>query len=358
MGLREFVSNALDRTFRETGKFDDVLIDVVDKPRAINGGKHTAVYVPLTPDVQRFYSELTKRFLHFREPHLLDKKMLPKNGRNLSDKSSTMVYKKGVFVREFSQDDLPSVYDYNLGDELTLDENRHVDDYAIKGAVSRAVVNAMAEELVPLMKAIVNGEKVFEANLDSYRLKDTYADESVKKSQAEQWGRAWKAVAGDDGVAVSDKPNLGEYVQKKGFKPRTVKSESWFAALEAHGILTDSKVLTEAEKKGTTIGEPTEDMLKAVDQVWNLLAAFDMLNGKSKPPVMAFTEIMDGESQRNGYYSRLDGKVYLHTDLGIGQNPKLLKVALEEVVHHVTGAGDMSRDLQDYLFRLITKMGL
>ena len=47
-----------------------------------------------------------------------------------------------------------------------------------------------------------------------------------------------------------------------------------------------------------------------------------------------------------------------HTDLGVGQSHMLLQVALEEVVHHVTGAGDMSRDLQDFLFRLVVKMGL
>ena len=159
------------------------------------------------------------------------------------------------------------MYDYNLGDELTLDENRHVDDYVVRGAVAKAVVNATSEELVPVIRAVLDGQEVFEANLDSYRLKDQWASEKEKQSQAKEWQAAWTAAAGENAVVVANKPNLGEYVSKKGFRPRTVKSDAWFGALESHGVLSDAKVLTEAEKKGSKVSEATPDMLKAVDQV-------------------------------------------------------------------------------------------
>lgn len=356
MAMREFVSNGLDRTVRETGGFRGIEIEVVDKPRAKSG--HTAVFIPLTPDVQKFYSELHKRFLHFSEPHNLTKKLLPKSNRNLSGKKTTMVYKNGVFVREFSQDDIPSVFDYNLGNELQLDESRHVDDYSIKAAVTNAVVNAKSSELVPILRAVVAGEKVFEANLDSYRLRDTYASGDVRKRQEKEWQEAWAVAAGPNSVATSNKPNIASFVQKKGFHSQVVQSDAWFSALESHGVLTDTKVLTDVEEKGSEVSEATPDMVAAVDKVWDLLVKHDMCNGRDKPPVMAFTEIMDGEAQRLGYYSFTDKKVYLHTDLGLGQSHMLLQTTLEEVVHHVTGSGDMSRDLQDWLFRIVTKMGL
>jgi hypothetical protein len=358
MALREFVSNALDRTFRETGKFDEVVVDVVDKPRAIRGGKHTAVFIPLTPDVQKFYRELPKRFLHFQEADKLGQKVLLKAGRNLTEgRETTMVYKKGVFVREFAQDELPSLYDYNL-DDLRLDESRNVDDYAIKSAVSRVMADATVETLIPVFKSLLAGDKTFEAGLDSYYLKDQWASEEVKKNRKEQWSKAWDAVVGSEGVAVSDKPNLANMVSKKGYKPAVIKSEAWFSALEANGIQTDTKVLTDAEKKGKTTGPATPDMEEAVNRVWNVLESFSMLNGRSKPPVFSFTEIMEGESYRLGYYSPSEKAVYLHTELSGGQSHMILQTALEEVVHHVTGAGDMSRDLQDYLFRLVVKMAL
>ncbi len=356
MALREFVSNALDRSHRQLGNFSGARIEIVDKPRAKSD--HTCVFVPLTLEVQKFYNELHKRFLHFREEPNLGKKLLPKANRNISPKNSTMVYKKGVFVREYSENELPSIFDYNLGEELTMDESRHCDDYSIKAAVGKAVANAKCGELAPILKAIVAGEKVFETTLDSYRLKDTYATETVRKSQEKEWQAAWEAVAGPNGVATTKSPHIGEYVKKKGFSPQVIESEGWYAALESHGIRTDAKVLTDVEKKGSTVSPATLDMIAAVNKIWNLLTVYEATNGKQKPEVMAFTEVMDGESQRLGYYSFSDKKVYLHTDLGVGQSPMLLQTALEEVVHHVTGSGDMSRDLQDFLFRLLAKMGL
>ena len=84
-------------------------------------------------------------------------------------------------------------------------------------------------------------------------------------------------------------------------------------------------------------------------------------NGKDKPPVKCFTSILDAGVMLNGYYR--DGVVYINADLapagssGIGQlSNRLLKVALEEIAHYVTGATDNSRDFQDYLLDLAVKI--
>jgi hypothetical protein len=62
-----------------------------------------------------------------------------------------------------------------------------------------------------------------------------------------------------------------------------------------------------------------------------------------------------------GYY--LDDVVYINADLapaGVADVDKLsnrlLKVALEEVAHYVTGATDNSRDFQDFLLNLSVKL--
>lgn len=63
----------------------------------------------------------------------------------------------------------------------------------------------------------------------------------------------------------------------------------------------------------------------------------------------------------NGYYR--DGVVFINSDLApegvadVGQlSNRLLKVALEELAHFVTGATDNSRDFQDYLLELAVKV--
>jgi hypothetical protein len=74
MALREFISNAIDRTVREeNGEFIPALQDgrlavtpvSEEKVKAKDG--YTRVYVELSPTVQRYIDELPKRFLHFSD---------------------------------------------------------------------------------------------------------------------------------------------------------------------------------------------------------------------------------------------------------------------------------------------------
>ena len=86
----------------------------------------TRVYVEVNDDVQRFYGELPRRFLHFSSrPELVKESLLPKADRNLNGKRTAMIYKEGVLVREIEEAEEASVYDYNFHDgELKLDESR------------------------------------------------------------------------------------------------------------------------------------------------------------------------------------------------------------------------------------------
>ena len=108
MALREFVANAIDRTIREKGDFlpsllnDDLKVGIVDESQVRAKDGYTRVFVQVNADVQRFYGELPRRFLHFSDqPAQVKESLLPK-GRNLSRKTA-MVYKSGVFVREIEE---------------------------------------------------------------------------------------------------------------------------------------------------------------------------------------------------------------------------------------------------------------
>jgi len=65
----------------------------------------------------------------------------------------------------------------------------------------------------------------------------------------------------------------------------------------------------------------------------------------------------------NGYYR--DGTVFINSDLAGGSSAfagpqalpdRLVKVALEEAAHYVTGATDNSRDFQNFLLDLSVKL--
>ena len=88
--------------------------------------------------------------------------------------------------------------------------------------------------------------------------------------------------------------------------------------------------------------------------MWSVVESCELTNDKDQPRVKCFTSILDSGMMLNGYYR--DGVVSINADLApvgatdVGQlSNRLLKVAMEEVAHFVTGATDNSRDFQDYL---------
>ncbi len=344
MAFREFVANAIDGAIISGGTHKDIEIEVVDKPRAKAG--YTAVFLPLVPEVQECWDVAGTLFLHLSNSHLLNKKLLPK----LRDKG-TLIYKNGVLVCKVDED---SVFDYNLGSELTLDESRNAQYWDVRWACAKAISNADAGDLVKVLNAQIEGKKVFESNLDSSALFNEYDSEDKKAERKGRFQAAFKVAAGDNSVLCSGKNPINEFVKGKGFKPVVIEG-NWFQALEKNGVATQNEVLSGLERDGFNVCDPTPDMVVATEMVWDFLAEMNLLNGREKPVVKGFVSIMSGEGQVLGRYK--DKTVYYHTDIGV-MSPMLLKAALEEVAHHTTGATDMSRDLQDYLFRLIVQRWL
>jgi hypothetical protein len=148
MAFRELVSNAIDRTIRETGNFDGVEIALVSDVSAKRG--HTGWFIPADERVVKFYWELKKRFLHFAGKDELKATILPKTDRNPSGGQTAVIYKKGVYVREWTESKVPSQYDYNFGDDLDLDESRTVDNYRLREAVARKLAVADAGVATPV----------------------------------------------------------------------------------------------------------------------------------------------------------------------------------------------------------------
>lgn len=345
MAPREYVANAIDAVLKQGLGLDAVEIGLTDGIRAKKGW--TQVYIPANEDIVRFYKELNLRFLHFGRKDLLEQKMLPKLVPG--EENKTRIYKKGVLVKTLEE---PSVFDYNLGDELRLDESRNAGHWDVRYAVAKALAHATAGDLAKIIKAVATADNraaLVESSLDASYLEDKYSDENREERKTE-WQDAFKRVAGEDGVASTGLTGVASHIRGKG-KEAFVLPSNWVKVLGEMDAPTEDRILSASEKAGEVLSEPTADMVKAVDDVWDLLKLYDMTNDKEKPPVKAFMSIMDAGTQRRGEYR--DGTVLLHVDMG-SMSPLLRKVALEEVAHHVTGAGDMSRDLQDFMFRLVS----
>jgi len=400
LALREFVSNAIDRAVEEgeyafsekwakkhgnfitdedTGKkrldqdsidrgraalreyaktahdYDDVKFEACDTMRARDG--FTRVYIPMTDAVRKFYIDRGKWFLHFSEPHLLNQAILPKSNRNLGDSRMAVIYRRGVRVRECASYCEQSLFDYNL-ENLELDESRKVDDHSAMHAAARALRSADRKHLETYFRSFLTDKKYWEHNFSSYSLgPDPYRQSKEQvATQAQNWQEAFCSVGSDCGVlAVA---GTGEMAARKGFKVIEAP-ESLVSAAEQHGVRTPSKVLSIDDRDGREICAATQDAILSVDYWWQILSTLGMTNGKAKPTVKSFTQIMNAGSQTLGFYR--DDIVYLNIDIaspdsrtasGNMLSRQLLATALEELIHHTTGAVDGARDLQDAAFTL------
>ena len=361
LALREFVSNSIDRSIRQNGDWSGVKIEVVSDAQVRAKAGFTRVFVPLTAEVLEFYNNLGKWFLHFSEPESLDKAILPKNNRNLGERRAAVIYRRGVRVREFEASDTESLFDYNLND-LTLDEARIASDWNVKYGAAKALANADKQTLGILFDRLLNSDKpAWEFSFDSFSMQPSYGDSAeVVAKRRKNWSEAFTQVAGDEGVLTA-KGTVNQ-LERKGYIP-VVASENLVSAAGMYGVQTSASVLSADELSGRDISDPTPDAQASVDFVWSLLERIGLTNGKEKPTTKVFTSILDGGVQLNGYYR--SGTVYLHEDLGgtasivtgtEALSDRLVKVALEEVVHHITQATDNSRDFQNFLLDVAVKL--
>lgn len=131
LALREFVSNAIDRSIRERGDWSGVKIEIVEEAQVRAKRDHTRVFVPSMPTCFSSTTTSTSGSRTSANRNPLSKAILPKRNRNLGDRKAAVIYRRGVRVREFESSDTESLFDYNLND-LTIDDARKASDWDVR----------------------------------------------------------------------------------------------------------------------------------------------------------------------------------------------------------------------------------
>lgn len=361
MGLREFVCNAIDRTIREEGDFREALkagrlvVKTVEDQQVRAKDGYTRVFIPLIPDVQRFYGELPVRFLHFSSPELIAQTVLKKNGRKLDDSVGPMIYREGVLVKQLDTNGVPALFDYNFNRSLEVDESRNVSDYAVRAYAARAVRDSEPDILRIVFRSLIETENFWEAHFDRSDLCPTWAEDERLEKWRTNWNEGWRQAAGE-GIMVGSLAHEHELVAKKGFQPVQVKSTNWVSAADAMRLPSSSlQVISKWEKEGRELLPATPDAAKALDRVWELLRKHRYTFDKEPPKIGCFRDKMNAGQSLLGFQH--GDTIYIEeSQTNGGQNKMLLQTVLEEVVHYVTGSTDMSRDMQEFLIRLIIEM--
>jgi len=321
MGIREFISNAIDAV--GTSK---VKIELVDE--AIPQPYYTTVYIPATPEVVSYYRGLSTNFLHFdgKQNQALIKK---------DSLSKCRIYRKGVFVRELRQD---SFYDYNFGNEVEIDESRNMDEWNCKyHALQYLTKRASAEEILDMLFSPQAKDNVLEIGGTVY---DLLCLGELKKEFVNRFGD--KAV-----IASPLMREMADFATSKGYTVKYLLNETWYNVISKAlpNVLNFSNEIS----NGLQILEPTENAVKVRDKIWKMLETIEMTKGKKIPPVKCFRSIMTGKTQVMGFYK--DGVVYMNVENDGGR-----QTMLEELSHYVTQANDMTREFQDYAFNVSSRL--
>jgi hypothetical protein len=357
LALREFVSNSLDSAM-ETGKADyykDVKVEIVEESQVRAKAGCTRVFIPMNDDVFKFYNNIGKWFLHFSEPENLGKALLPKSNRNLDTaNNNAVIYRRGVRVREFEASKDPSLFDYNVTN-LDMDESRKVNDWYVAYEAAKAL-GVSKEGIAAYVQSLMGTKKYWEHSFDRYGFDSVINYGSVETKK--HWTDAFESVAGTNAVIAT--AGGGEVAKRKGYK--VVEAPEVFVEVaKKAGINTPDKVLSNDERDGIEVMDstPTADMV--ADYVWDMAVKFSLTNLKAKPKVKTFNRVWDQGGQTLGYYR--DGTIFLNREL-LGSHclsvkdlpDRVIAVAMEETVHHITGAVDFSRDFQDCLLNFVVKM--
>lgn len=337
MGLREFISNALDRAQRENDP-TNVMIRVVEDNQVRAKSGYTRVFIPFTQEVENYYNQITKRFLRFsKTPKGV---ILSKADRSFSEPELGMIYLEGIFVAQMKS---KTLFDYNFNsNQLEIDECRNSDEYSVRRAMARAIgESGSTNDLITLFQSFDQDKEYVEHTLDYYWL----------GRDNPKWDEAWRLAHGD---AVACSIVFKEILQNKGYKVIVVP-DNWLKAMANHKVKQHYlNYLSDLEQDGKDTVDTPEAVLNRCRELWNYLESFNMTNGKSEPEVVSFVNVMNGSSKTLGKWYPGESRIWISQEVH-GQSKILDAVILEEMAHYITGSSDNSRDFQNYFIQLVVE---
>ena len=345
--MREFISNAIDACYLQGLSHSDVNIEIVSDSQIRAKSGTVRVFLPLTTEIQQFYSNIGSWFLHYSNPELLGSVVFPRRKKNmLPENQSAMIYRRGVLVCEVKSD-MTSLFDYNFND-ISMNESRSVDSWSASAECAYSIGKTTdANVIAKVIASFVSDSKYWEHNLPPSCL----AHYAVYHNRfSESWSVVWKSIYGENAIVANDVTAI--LCNNKGYKPCNVP-ENFLKLIKAVGIMTDADVLTMNEMDGKKVTDPSPDFIKGTHIVWEKLKSLGLTQDRPMPEIKGFDMNQTDNSIVFGFWEK--DIVAYNNMMDKGLNEMLLHTIIEELTHHITKANDGSRDFQNYLIKVIAQ---
>jgi hypothetical protein len=350
LALREFVSNAIDACYEQDLSHNDVKIELVEDGQVRAKAGFTRVFIPATMDVQQFYKDLGKWFLHFSEPELLTESVFLKKSRNRKESRNAVIYRRGVLIREFGNGDESSLFDYNIED-LQLNESRQSSDWDCRYHASKALINGKLEVVTVFLKSLIEGNSKWESNFDGNYLVSNWDNKEVVEKRSKVWGECFNNLLGDKGCFTS--LSLVNTVSGKGYIP-VIVSEGYHKFFNNLKLRTDNQVLNDHDLNHRVLLPATKAVVSCVDDIWSKIDLVGLNHGESKPGVYCFRQQTQAAATTLGFWKGTD--IFINADIAEAVTDQLRDTVVEELCHHITKATDGSRDFANWLIRFAVEM--
>lgn len=333
MIFREVVCNALD----ESGT-DDLFHDVCyHEPEGKAGA--TRFYIPATEAIVKAYGTIEDKLLPLGKFEIEEN--LTGTGRAIKNRKDKklQVFHRGVWIQAHERE---SLFDYEI-DDIKLNESRSADWYDVNSRVARLVAHYAQTQAQELLHAVLRDKRD-----DLYELDVLQSASYYVELDHQSWTNAFHALFGEKAVLTDDSQFLYEKLRAVGKDPVVVTHSGLTALLRAAGVPTVDKVLTSQERKWESISDAGPKTQRIFDQVWDTLVTNELTYGAEKPALRLFTDKAGKISVTFGSY--VEGKVYINAAC-IGSKHER-RACLEEIAHHVSEAGDESREFQTFLLEV------
>ncbi len=344
--MREFVSNAIDACYLQGLSHSDVSVEIVSDSQIRAKAGTVRVFLPLTTEIQNFYSNIGSWFIHFSNPELLSSKVFPRRNRNLVEKNKcAMIYRRGVLVCEVKHE-YESLFDYNV-DDIRMNESRSVDSWTASSEAAYTISLRSDEKVIAkVIGSFTTSSPFWEHTLPSSSL----ALFSIPENKKDVWKQIWKTMLGENSVVANSITSI--MCKNKGYDP-VIIPENFVKLVQSIGIQTDTDVLSTNEMDGKVVTDPTPDFVNGTQFVWDRLQELGLTQNRPMPNIKGFDMNQTDNTIVFGYWEK--DTVAYNNMMGKGLNEMLLHTIIEELTHHITKANDGSRDFQNYLIKVIAQ---
>lgn len=314
MAIREFYCNAVDEGL--------LFFDTVSEIQGPSEGE-TSVYVEVTPVIQNF---LNNKSQYINELEVKESLETAYGTVDILKSTEGYRFRKNIACVSEQQ---KSLFSYNF-DSIAINESRLImSDYTQYERIACALALSNDEQTIRTLILSINNKDLLE---NKARWSDTYCSDKLSPK--------WEEVLLSMETSVMSK-SLADLLG--------IQESSRFIVLPDDLVIKIKNELSRVPQYGSFDGEsieatPTPEFVEAVQKAIKEIEAWNY--GTIEVNYRKF--IMKGVL---GQYH--NGQIYLSVDCPV---ELLTETLLEELIHKTTGFGDLTRSLQDWLFRELISM--